>query len=261
MLTQKDYSYALCYSTSYEEAFVAYCNYLLALGYETASYLFIPRFMLEKQQQNPPIFSLSANYNQAYYQRYLHDRLDKDDYIIKRLSNGDSDTLYWMHDLKYGNLTPKQQQILEIMRDEYQIKNGLSIPMQNDARGIVAINISSNKNNQQFKTLNAEKYQDLFIASKLFHDHATSNHYVSRFFCKPILSSLKPTEKIVLKYILQGHSIPKIADLTYKSRGYLENIVVNIRKHIGGTDHAGKPIIPKDYLIHQCGLHAVSEQL
>jgi hypothetical protein len=191
----------------------------------------------------------------------LQAQLYRDDYIIERLLHGHTETLYWMHDLKYGTLSKPQQRVLKIISNDYQIKNGLSIPTQNDIRGIAAVSISSNRNSQQFSKLNAEKYQELFIASKLFHDHVMSNHFATSVFCKPILSSLKPTEKIVLKYILQGHSVPEVADLIHKNKGYLENVVINIRRKIGGADGAGKPYIQKDYLLHQCGLLALSEQL
>lgn len=124
MFTLRDYSYALCYSTSYEASFAAFCQYISELGYESASYAFIPRIALRGKQPTSPVFSCSENYNKSYFQHYQQERLDQYDYIIERLLNGYSKTLYWMDDLKDGNLNHQQKNVLQIMRYDYQIKNG-----------------------------------------------------------------------------------------------------------------------------------------
>jgi len=147
------------------------------------------------------------------------------------------------------------------MRDDYQIKNGLSIPLSAGSRGVAAVSVMSQENNRLYKQLKSETLAILQVATTVFHNHVITNAFELNAFIKPIFPKFNQTEKKVLKLLLEGYSIPKISTILCKSSGYMENVVRNIRIKMGDLDGNDKPRISKDVLIHYCGLMGIYDVL
>jgi len=257
----QDFADQLCQATTYDESFALYSQFTEFLGYESALYSFIPRIVLDQISHLQPKFSISENYNQGYLEEYSASKFDKTDYVIKEIKSGCTETLDWWGDYKKGSLNAKQTKILNIMRDDYKIENGLSIPLNTGVKGIAAVSVSSDQKDRLYQQLRSETHLTLKTASIIFHNHVVTNAFEYNAFVDPILPNMNKTEKKVLKLLLDGHPVPRISKILCKSEGYMENVVRSIRIKMAGLDSDDKPKISKDLLIHYSGLMGIYDAL
>lgn len=257
----QEFTDQLCQATTYDESFTIYSQFTEFLGYEAVLYSFIPRIVLDQISHLQPKFSISENYDQTFLEEYFESKFYQTDYVIKKIKNGCNETLDWWDDCKKGKLNTKQIKILNIMRNDYKIENGLTIPLNAGVKGIAAISVTSDQKSEIYQQLKSETYSRLKTASTIFHNHVITNTFESNIFMEPIIPNMNKTEKKVLKFILDGHPVPIIAKELCKSKGYMENVVRSIRIKMAGLDSTGKPKISKDLLIYYCGLMGVYNML
>lgn len=256
-----EYADKLCRASTYEESFLAYEHYVNSLGFESALYSFIPRIALDNKLPQTPVFSISKNYNENYLKHYMEARFDQSDHIIHSIENGRTTAIDWWDEVKNGELNKKEKEVFISAKEDYQMRNGLSIPTLTGAKGIAATSIISNEKQAQFKKLKHENLEALWTSSRLFHNHIMCGTYNYKIFISPLLPSLSKTEKVVLKYVLEGLTILEISKAACKSYKYTENVLRSIRIKMAGLDENGKPKISKDLLIHYCGLLGIYDEL
>ena len=249
-------------TNSYEDSFTAYTELINNLGYESLLYAYAPRSVLDNISAiDKPLMSISENYNLEYLKEYSESHFEQTDYVIQKVLSGHAKTLDWWKDDKRGELNNKQKKILNIMRNDYGMKNGLTIPLPTGIKGMGTASVVCDEGGRLFKKLKKETHATLWAATKLFHNHIIANAYEYSTFIKPVFSSLSKTERLTLKYLLDGLSVPQIAKAVFRSRGHTENLVRSIRIKIGGEEIDGKPRITKDQLIHYCGLMQIYNEL
>ncbi len=257
-----DYANKLCLATTYEESFFTYNELTTQLGYKSLLYTYAPRSVLDNIPAiTAPTVSVSESYNLEYLKQYSESHFEQTDYVVQSILQGNTSTLDWWEDCNNGQLNKAQKKILHIMQDDYRMSNGLTIPLPNGIKGVGVASLISGDKDRLFKKLKSETHSTLWTATKLFHNHVIANAYEYSTFIKPILSSLSKTEKQALKCLLDGLSVPQIAQAIFRSRGHTENLVRSIRTKIGGEDIEGKPRITKDQLIHYCGLMQIYNEL
>lgn len=252
MINNTDFAYELYLTKTYSEAFSLLDEYTLSLGYESVSYSFIPKLLLDGSSVRQPIFSVSDNFNHRFLNHYTEAQLYEHDYIINSIKKGCTSTLHWYQNLKHKKLTRKQGHVLNIMKNDYQIENGLTIPTATD-KGIAGVSVTSDESDRLFEQLNKENYIRLFSASNMFHGYVMTMERRMGYFAQSIHAPLTVMERQVLKHLLHGLSVPKISVEVHRSRGYIEKLVRSIRIKIGGEDVDCRPLLTKEELIHLCG--------
>lgn len=152
-----EFANKLCHATSFDESFSAFDQQVKNFGFGSALYSFIPRVALDNHLPRTPIFSLSDSYDQNYMKHYAEARFDKNDYVIKTIEDGSMACLDWWEDVERGILTPEKEAVLAVGRNDYQIKNGLTIPTLTGVSGIAAASFISEDSDQLFRKLKAER--------------------------------------------------------------------------------------------------------
>jgi len=256
-----EYADKLCHASTYEESFLAFDQYAKELGFESALYSFIPRIALDNKLSLAPVFSVSENYSAEYLEHYMEARFDKDDHIIHLIDTGTATAIDWWDEVENKKLSKNAKEVFVSAKEDYRMANGLSIPTLTGAKGIAAASFISNEGNAHFKKLKHENIEALWTSSRLFHNHVMCGTYNFRTFISPLLPNLSKTEQVVLKYLLEGLTLPDIAKAACKSYKYTENVLRSIRIKMAGLDENGKPKISKDLLIHYCGLMGIYDQL
>ncbi|MCK5902167.1 MAG: autoinducer binding domain-containing protein [Cocleimonas sp.] len=256
-----DYAHTLFRTTSYEASFSLYCKAVQKLGYKNVLYSFIPAISAYQGLTLDPRFSVSNNCNPDYLEQYTQSQFDQDDYVIQKIQQGHIDTLDWWKDCKNGVLNHRQIEILNIMRHDYKMENGLSLPLPTGVRGMAAASVISDQNDVYFQKLKKETHDTLWTITHQFHSHVITNAYEYSAFIKPIFSALNNTEQQVLKHLLEGLHVREIAMIVFKHHKYIERVVREIRIKIGGHLINGKPRIKKDQLIHYCGQMHIYDEL
>lgn len=256
-----EYLYDLHHTTSYTSSFLLYCNAVKKLGYEGAVYSFIPCLALNNVSKVKSKISRSEYFHSDYAREYKYLKFDQVDYVIHNLKAGKMTLMDWHLDNKSGQLNSEQQYMLDVMRNDYQMTNGLSIPLMACAKGIAASSVVSDEKDRFFHHLKAETYETLVLITQLFHNHVIANGYEFTFFIEPAFSVLNPLERQVLKLLLDGLKVPEIRVLVFRSKGHIENVVRDIRIKVGGRDKEGAIKLSTVQLIHYCGLLGVYDWL
>lgn len=256
-----EYASQLCFAETFDDAFLVFDQHTKRLGFESALYSFIPRISLDNKLEHAPIFSVSDSYDPNYLTHYMEERLDKNDYIIKELENGNTRTYDWQEDLRNGQLTNVEKNVLDIACNDHQMKNGLSIPTLTGVKGIAAASVISSESDRLFSQLKKETYDSLLTSTKLFHNHAISNAFEFSTFVQPLLASLSETEKKVVKTLPKGLSVTCIAKEVGKSIRYTDNIIRNLRIKMGGLNEQHQPRISTKLLIYYIGLMKLADEL
>ena len=255
-----DFNDDLLGARSYQASFDAYDAYLRSLGFKSMSHAYMPNNAYKNQQNNTPKFATSKDYGNGFIPRYTERQYQQYDYIIDALKKGQTGLMLWQRD--FAQLNRYQQRILNIMKTDYQMGNGFSIPTAAGKQGIGAVSIIGDENDRLFSQLIEEHFREIASATNNFHNHVKSKNYdVAVFIMTTTFLKLTKTEKSVLKYLLDGFSVPVIATKVFRCKKYVEKLVSNIRIKIGGENADGKPRISKDELIHFCGLMRIYDEL
>jgi hypothetical protein len=259
----EDFSMKLLDSRSYDESFKAYNEYIEALGFKSMLYVFLPSSPFKNHQDIAPQLSVSDNFNQFFLEEYAERQLHKHDYIINAVHSGQERKLFlWESALKNKILNRQQQAVVNVAKHDYDMNNGFSILTSKNKIGTGVFSVIGDETDQFFPQHVEEQAFQFRLATESFHNHIVTRSYeVSEFIMPMMFSTLKITEKQVLKCLMEGFSVPQTAKKIFKSRGYVENLIRGIRIKVGGALPNGKPRISKDRLICFCSLMRIHDEL
>ena len=263
MSNYEEFSMQLLQSSTYEDSFNAYNRYIQALAFQNLSYVFIPESPFSCDQIIIPRFSINDDFSQCFLEEYQARDFQNRDYIIEAIKKGESNKLYsWTKDYKLGRVKEHQKIVLDTAKHDYEMGNGFSIVTEKCTNGIGVASIIGDHTDRSFSQYIEEHSKVLRMATEIFHNHVVARNYeVSAFILPSMFYQLNKTEKKVLKCLLEGFSVPNIAQKIFRSKGHVENLVRYIRLKIGGENRQGKPRITKDELIHFCGLMKIYHEL
>ena len=218
-------------------------------GFDGVAYTFIPK-LSRLTESLKPVYQYSESYSDLvdYYQKH---NLNRNDFIIRLVEEGRLDILDWGKETKKATLTKEEEKVSKVAKEIFGATKGVTFPTLSNDIGFAGVSVISFDNKFRGKEVTPEILKHLKKCSKMYLDH-TMIHQDARYeFILPILESLTPKKKIVLKYLISGQPMKNItteADITTR---YAEKLLVGLRKDFGD--------ISKNELIYFLGLLNITE--
>lgn len=230
---------------AFEERFKIYEKYIHRLGFDGATYTYMPRIQLETTISIPPVFIHTAVYPVDFLDHYVGAHLNEHDFTLRKLRNNEAVPMDWREHELQGLVSAEETKVIVLAREDYGITNALSIPTMYFTGGAGASIISS-ENDDTFRQLKQENMDTLVYCTQLFHDINFSNGNLPHQFILPFMESLKPKEVVILRYLASGKHFKNIEDTTGITYRYASNVLNELRARLGG--------ITKDKLIYLVGV-------
>ncbi|MGB1311576.1 MAG: helix-turn-helix transcriptional regulator [Leucothrix sp.] len=220
---------------SLDDNFRVYEKFLRQLGYDGATYTFVPKIQIEVMTDMATVFLSTESYPQGFIDQYAKEQLQKYDFTVRRITEGYMKPMDWReHELK-GLVTQEELAVITLAREQYGIKNALSIPMSYEERGGAGASVISYKEDDEFNQLKANTLETLVAITRLFHERVFNHEDLAHKFIMPILATLTPTEIAILKYKASGQTMKQFKDHTSISMSHATNVLSRLRKRLGGV--------------------------
>lgn len=219
---------------------------ILDLGFEHVSYTFVPELLIRSLTRVSPVFKLSKNYNTGFIDHYAEANFGEHDFTIRRIIEGEPNPIVWWNDARDKRLSPEEKQIIEVAREDYGLRHGVTLSAYCDGASMAGVSLTSGDKDHAFDLLLKEKINVVQQLSRLFNDHLFRKPEYQIIFLMPVLKKLSKTELAVLLGLSKGKNIQKIADELERSDKYINNVVVSKLKNKLNC-------LSRDQLMYQAG--------
>ncbi len=220
-------------------------------GFDAVVYTFIPK-LVRLTDSLKPVLQYSKKYAPLLEHYHKHD-YSRHDFLLRLVEEGKIDIIDWWAEAKKMQLTQEEKEVNRVAREDFAITRGFAFPTLNADMGIAGVSIISFKQEYANKTVSPKLLNHLKTCCKIYHDY-TMVHQDSRYeFILPILESLTPKKKMVLKYLISGKPMKNIAEEADITTRYAEKLLVELRKDFGN--------ISINELIYFLGLLNITEYL
>lgn len=225
------------------QRFAVYQKYILALGFNGATYTFVPTILKDLKLSFLPVFIHTDFYPIDFLEHYQQQQLNKHDFTIRKaLANDLPRCMDWRAYEKAGLVSVQEAAVIILAREDYGINNAVTIPIGRET-GIGSVSLITHEPDGLFQTLLKDHLETLLHCTRLFHEANTVNHELPLVFMKPLLDSLKPKEILVLHHLASGQPLKTISNgISYR---YAANVLDDLRARMGG--------ITKDKLMYLVG--------
>ncbi|MCG8311898.1 MAG: autoinducer binding domain-containing protein [Pseudomonadales bacterium] len=224
-----DFVAALQVSDKVEDLFATLERSVVALGFDGISYTYVPQVIADTLEKTSPVFFTSGSYSSAFINHYGEANLGAQDFTIKRIASGDMSQIHWWHEVENRTLSRFEKRVLEIMRYDYQMTNGISIPTLSSEAALAGVSLFSGERGTDFDLLYREKAQALQVISRIFHDRVHGDtHYKFRFY-EPFLNQITNGEKRILAMLAKGIQPKAIAIELEVTEKYVNNVTGKLK--------------------------------
>lgn len=214
------------------------------LGFDHVSYTYVPDLLNRLLGDLSPVFKLSEAYPVDFIDQYAACNFGQHDFTIKKISQGEQAPVRWWD--MAGQLDAKEKNVIQVARQDYGLRHGITIPVLSDGGSIAGVSVTSGENDMLFDLLYHERVRTLALIARMFSDRALQLPRNRAIFYKPFLSGLSATEKAVLSKLAQGGHLKSIAGELQLDYKYLANTVIaSLRKKFGD--------VSRDQLMYQAG--------
>lgn len=237
-------------ANSIDDKFSILENEIKCAGFDGLFYSFFPKLSkLSKTLQ--PVFQFSDSYA-PLIKSYQENNYLEDDYIMRLLEEGNLDIIEWWKAKDFTKLSNKEEELSNIIRYEFKITKGITFATLNSDVGLAGASIISFKADSENWNIGENLLGQLKRSIQIYHDHMMINQDDRYKFIYPLLETLTPKKKTVIKYLITGKPMKNISDVGITER-YGEKLLLEIRKSFGN--------ISKNELIYLLGLLNITEYL
>lgn len=220
-----------------DDAFAAYEKLVQSLGFDGALYTFVPQIYLANKLPITPLFKTSDAYCPAFLRHYQEAGFDQHDFTVKRIAQGERQILDWWLESRKGVLTRQEKKVIITAREDYGIRNGLSLPLVGGLPGLGGVSCISGEKGDAYQLLLHEKLFVLQHCTRMFHEHVMAHSHLKIYFLAPLLEQLSPKEKRLLRFVLDGLPMKTLPDqVAGISQKYGEKLLDGIRIKFGGIN-------------------------
>lgn len=240
-------------ANSLVERFSIYERYILALGFDGATYTFLPPANLNSDLELSPVFAATEDYPVAFLDHYQQARFDQRDFTIRKGLSGFEGLLDWWEYERRQQISTEEMEVLLVAREDYAIRNGISVLSSDGCRGFAGTSIISTVSDAEFQRLKQEHLGTLHRIVKTFHAFTFSDRQLTAQFLMPFFESLSPKELDLLRHIAQGKPFKQVGySIDVASSKVAANILSRIREKFGG--------VTRDRLMFLAGLYNLLNQ-
>ena len=225
----------LCFSKTLEDHFQVYEKFVMRLGYDGATYTFVPQMQLAAMTDLPKIFLSTTAYPIGFIEQYTKERLDQHDFTVRKIIEGDMAPMDWREHELEGAVSAKEIAVIKLAREKYGIINAVSIPIMYEEKGGAGASAISYKDDEAFKQFKADTLDSLIAISRLFHERIVNQEDLAHTFIFPVLENLTPTQMAILSYKASGRPMKMLFEHTGISNSYAANVLGDLRKKMGGV--------------------------
>lgn len=239
---------------SLHERFQVYEKYIQDLGFDGFTYTYIPNIQLEARFPVSPVFAFSHTYPVAFLEHYAEARFDQQDFTIRRgVMEKCMDVMDWREHERNGLISAPEREVVVVAREDYQLRNGLTVPTMNNQLGIAGASVVSLEKDELFRRLKQEHVGTLLRITQCFHAHTFVDQQLNKRFLEPILRHLNQKEVEILRHLASGKAFKNIEySVDVASYKVAANILDKLRVKFGG--------ITRDRLMFLVGLLNLLEQ-
>lgn len=234
-----------------DSMFVALDRATHQLGYDGIAYTYIPTVISESLDAMSPVFKLSDGYNPDFISHYADAAFAENDFTIKRIAEGHKLPINWWQEARAKSISAQEQHIIEVARDDYHLRHGVTIPTHYQEDGIAGISVVSQDNDAHFSQLYSETLNSLCDLSKLFNAKVMMSVDSKACFYLPFLQSLSYTQQQVLSHLAAGVNLKRVADKLDINYKYAHHVVKQLREKFGN--------VSRERLMYLAGLMRFNE--
>lgn len=231
------FALALSEADGFEECFKLLKDTVQQLGFDGALYMSIPVGLLQHKEKTPlTIFQASNAYAPIFLQHYAHENFAEHDYTIKATAAGEKGVMDWWGVVHKGILNEKELNVFAVAREEYKMRNGLSIPILSTAYEISGGSVVSYENDDAYAKLIKDHSSTIETLMKLFHCRVHADIACNKVFIAPLLEDLSPKERMLLKFMISGRPLKVIDKHCELSPGYAKNLLATVCAKLGAKN-------------------------
>ena len=251
----RDYLFELYQATSFNDRFNIYYKYTRKLGFEDVAYSIMPGIQFESIYKKNPVFMSSGSFSTDFLDHYSSEELIKDDFTIRNIKDNKLSPMDWRDYEKNMRLREKEKNLILLAREDYGIRNALSIPTMKNDLGIAGASIICSDNDNAFKGLKQERMRDLVFITHRFHESNLNKRNLPKMFVAPFLEYLTVNEIGILCHLASGQHFQRIEySIDIASYKVASNALNNLRKKKFNN-------ITKERLMYLCGFINLNEML
>jgi DNA-binding CsgD family transcriptional regulator len=245
----------------FEHAFTILDEQVVKLGFQGVLYTFIPRLLIDSNFHQEPVYKVSDAYSPGYLKHYEEAHFERDDPLIQAVNGGISQPIDWWGGIsqQYMESNVKSKEVIATAQS-YGIKNGITVPLLNDERGIAGASFVTDEGDS-FSLLKSDSVEKLELCTKLFHNLVFSNACHTSGFVQPVLQSLTNTEKRFLSKLAQGKTPVQIAQELGRSEKYLEQVMLKVRRKFSHSNAEGAITVNRNQIMYYAGLMNLVEHI
>ena len=249
-----EYAEALYSADSFQEAFSLLEQQANKCGFNGVLYTYIPKLLIESNFAVEPVYELSEDYAPQYLDHYAEARFDKHDPLIEAVMDGVKDPINWWGDVcgEYMDKNQHSREVISVSKD-YGISNGVTVPLMSGELGLAGASFITDET-RSFDTILSSELDNLVLSTKLFHGLVSMDAGHTGRFARTLLNQLNATEKKFLIELAKGKVPCQIAADMKKTEGYLEQVMLKIRRKLSGVGKHEPPKINRNQLLYYAGL-------
>lgn len=204
----------------------------MKLGYDGVLYSFFPRPMYLNAKIQP-VLQYSDSYS-SFVAHYLDSNYGNRDFILRLALEGRSKPIDWWEEIDSGNISKEEADVIDDARLNFNIQQGLSIPVLSGSFAIAGISvISISKSREHFQTIKSQSLEQLIQVASAYHTKIITSREDTLFFVEPLLASLNDAKKKVLRHLISNQKVQTFPETTGFSQKYAEKMILEIRKDFG----------------------------
>lgn len=249
-----EYVEALYSADSFQEAFSLLEQQAIRCGFHGVLYTYIPKLLLDSNFAVEPVFELSDEYAPRYLDHYAEARFDRNDPLIEAVMDGVKDPIDWWGDVcgEYMKKNHHSREVISVSRD-YGISNGVTVPLMSGELGLAGASFITDES-RSFDTILSTQLDKLVLSTRIFHGLVSMDAGHTGRFARTLLDQLNTTEKKFLTELAKGKVPCQIAADMKKTEGYLEQVMLKIRRKLSGVGKHEPPKINRNQLLYYAGL-------
>lgn len=239
---------------TFEDAFEILRSEVNELGFDGVLYTYIPIALVESNFVLHPFYEISDNY-------HLGDAdLDFDSSLLNydpSMQSANDDILisvdWWQTLCKACKKAEGFSSETTGVDGSYRVHNGIIFPLLSDSGGMAGASFISSQG-KRTNQLSRKEVTSLKLRAHLFHNLVISNTGFKRRFMRPWTDSFSSMQLNYLRGLAAGKKTGQIAAELGTTSGYLEQIMLKLRRKLSGVEDDETPTISRNQILYYAGL-------